>query len=407
MADVTLMCGDEFTPDITGRPNVTDTQDSNPSLTYQDSPSGGCRLDREWTAEDWAGNTNSFTQIITFTSSQPPELSLPANKLLACGDPVEDDRTAEDLVREGLLYHPCNRSMQVHYIDSIQQKLCGMTFTRTWTVEDDCGGTTQSYQTVTILELVLPEQPQNNQISVDLDIVLKWPPYPGAVRHELFIWIEGEEIPETPIYITTGYSFRNEESYQPSTRYMWKVDYALGSEYDELYNTTVIPSPIWTFLTRTFADFVVTDVSMPSSAFSGKDLMISWTVQNIGSRGSGVSKWYDYVYLSLQSDFTSLTWVATKTQTRFLDPNDGYVSSVNIRLKEDQIGMYYAYVLTDGSKYVTDYDRNNNMGRSDVPVNVRLTPPPDLMVSTIIVPETTFSGRAHLKIIQVLKLLLI
>ncbi len=397
LTNVQLQCGDAFSTNTTGIPTVTDTQDPNPTLSYRDNPSSGCILERIWTATDEAGNEASQTQNITFTSTQPPELQLPLSVLLACGDPVNDDRSAEDLVNEGLLSHQCNRSMDVKYTDSTAQKYCGMTFTRTWTVTDDCGGQTQRDQTVIILEPSMPEQPINNQMNVDLDITIQWPPYPNTVLHNLYVWPESSTKPNGPTYVTSTRQYKTPNPYLPNTKYLWQVEYQLDHESGDLLNATIVPSPTWSFITRTYADFAVAQIDIPSSgAFSGKDVTISWTVVNVGSRGSVTSYWYDEVYLAIDSEFTNPIRIARIQERQFLDPGDGYVASVTVQLGQDRIGQYYVFVKTDVYGYVDDYDRDNNIGRSDGPLDVRLTPPPDLVVSSIITPDNSFSGMCSI-----------
>ena len=331
--------------------------------------------------------------MISFSSPQPPELHLPTSVLLACGDPVEDDRTAEDFVREGLLHHPCNSSMEATYQDSTNDKSCGKTFTRTWKVTDDCGGIVQTTQTILILEPIIPEQPLNGQINVDLDAVLEWPFYPNAIQHYLYVWIKGEPKPKSPTFVTTSRNYKSSELYEPDTQYFWQVDYILSSESGNLLNASVVPGPIWTFITRTYADFVVIDVDVPSGAFSGKELTVSWTVENVGSRGSGVPTWFDEAYITLEPDGGLVILRDRMEISKFLDPNDGYMASTTIQLKEDMIGLYYVYVKTDVYNDVDDYDRSNNLRRSTGPVEIRLTPPPDLVVTSVVVPATSFSGN--------------
>ena len=42
---------------------------------------------------------------------------------------------------------------------------------------------------------------------------------------------------------------------------------------------------------------------------------------------------------------------------------------------------------------VNDIDRSNNRRTSVAPVEVNLTPPPNLIVDTIVIPASTFSGK--------------
>lgn len=79
--------------------------------------------------------------------------------------------------------------------------------------------------------------------------------------------------------------------------------------------------------------------------------------------------------------------------SRFVDPNDGYFITTSWTLPEDLFGTFYVFVETDSLNRVDDIDRSNNMVRSDDTIEVRLTPPPDLQVTSVIVPSTSFSGE--------------
>jgi len=50
---------------------------------------------------------------------------------------------------------------------------------------------------------------------------------------------------------------------------------------------------------------------------------------------------------------------------------------------------------------VNDIDRGNNRRTSISPVEVKLTPPPNLVVENIIGPESTFSGEFSVGTIEV------
>ena len=63
LGDVSLACGDPFSPEVIGSPQVTDNRDVNPEVTYEDVPQAGCIMNRIWTARDAAGNTITRNQV--------------------------------------------------------------------------------------------------------------------------------------------------------------------------------------------------------------------------------------------------------------------------------------------------------------------------------------------------------
>ena len=69
-----MKCGDPVGPVVTGRPNVSDSSDPRPSLTYTDQILEGCSMSRIWTVMDRAGNVAKSNQTIYFTSARVPEV---------------------------------------------------------------------------------------------------------------------------------------------------------------------------------------------------------------------------------------------------------------------------------------------------------------------------------------------
>ena len=67
LGDVSLACGDPFSPEVIGSPQVTDNRDVNPEVTYEDVPQAGCLMNRIWTARDSAGNTITRNQVSAVT----------------------------------------------------------------------------------------------------------------------------------------------------------------------------------------------------------------------------------------------------------------------------------------------------------------------------------------------------
>ncbi len=65
---VTINCDGDFSPTTTGQPTLTDNEDTNVTVTFIDSPLGGCGLTRMWVASDSAANVAYYYQRITFTN---------------------------------------------------------------------------------------------------------------------------------------------------------------------------------------------------------------------------------------------------------------------------------------------------------------------------------------------------
>ena len=336
--NVSLTCGSDYSLSAVAVPTVTDNADPDPSLTLQDQPSAQCSVQRVWTATDEAGNTATVTQTITFIVPQAPRITAPSQVDIPCGS-VEDaiqNAAHTDL----LVVHPCGRPLTVTFNDSTRVDRCGFTFTRTWRVQDDCGSTSTFMQNIRVLSLQLPGGPENGQVNTRLDEPLVWPQFPGAYSYEVYVWQYGTQRPGVPTAVLSTRTYRPSGNYAPGTRYLWQIEYVTG------VNTTV-PSPIWGFETQPFADLTVTGITVPPYAFSGQDLQLSWTVSNIGNLSSGVSVFYDGVSMGPTTDFSESRRVRTIQQSRFVDPQDGYMSSAAVNLENSDIGNFYLFVETD------------------------------------------------------------
>ena len=343
--DITLTCGSDYSPNVIGRPTVSDNEDPNPSLTHQDRPSSMCTVQRVWTATDEAGNSASVTQTITFTSPQPPQITAPSEIAIPCGS-VED--AIQTAARTNLMViHPCGRPLTVTYNDSTTIDRCGFTFTRTWRAQDDCGSVSIFAQTIRVLDQQFPDGPENGQVNTRLNEPLLWPQFPGATSYQVYIWQYGTERPNQPTRVTSTRIYRPPMNYAPGTRYLWQIEYVTG------VNTTV-PSPIWGFETQSFPDLTVTTITVPPYAFSGQDFQLSWTVINIGNLSSEVTRFYDAVYLGQTTDFSRSRRVEIIRQNRLIDPQDGYQSSATVSLRNSDIGNFYLFVETDLYHHVSN-----------------------------------------------------
>ena len=61
-----------------------------------------------------------------------------------------------------------------------------------------------------------------------------------------------------------------------------QIEYILQQGSDETLGQNVIPGTVWGFQTRAYPDLTVTSVTLPDSAFTGQDVTVEWTVENIG-----------------------------------------------------------------------------------------------------------------------------
>lgn len=338
LPNVTVHCGDDSSPNAIGNPTVTDNEDLNPSLTYEDVPYLGCTLTRIWNATDSAGNTALANQTIRFSNLLPPVVLSPSQITVACGS-IED--ASSNLAHNNIsIQHPCNRPVSSSYSDSANITQCGFTFSRVWELADDCGLSTRFTQVIRVLNQQFPGSPMNGLINARLNEPLLWPQFPGATSYEVYVWLESAERPNMPITTTNQRSYYPHSSYRPGTRILWQIEYVVS------VNMTV-PSPVWGFETVPLPDLVVTDVAVPLFAFSGQTFDVRWTVINTGNLSVTVHSFSDAIYMGRTSSFSDSRRVHIVQQRRFLDPNDGYNSEAEVNIADSDIGIFYVFVSTD------------------------------------------------------------
>ena len=321
MSIETVTCGDDYSPNVTGIPAVTDNMDTTPHVMFGDQSSGECGVLRVWNATDDAGNTAYINQEIMFTSPREATVKFPDDAIVPCGDlqQVTDDSMLPAIKVE----HPCGLPVNITYTDPSEAGRCEVTFNRQWLLTDDCGGQVSHSQQIQILKLQIPDTPQNGQTNIDLQYTLRWPVYPGSVSYKVYIWYTDERKPFEPVAITTNPEYTLPAGLRPGTQISWQVEFVLN-------NNKTVPSPHWGFETRKYPDVAVESITVPPIAFSGQSFDVRWTVRNIGNLTTQATRWYDAVYVSFTEDFSRARRASVVRTNNILFPNDGYTGQATV-----------------------------------------------------------------------------
>ncbi|MFH0779118.1 MAG: CARDB domain-containing protein, partial [Candidatus Eisenbacteria bacterium] len=128
-------------------------------------------------------------------------------------------------------------------------------------------------------------------------------------------------------------------------------------------------------------DLQVSNLVVPATGQSGKQLGIQWTVSNKGTGGTRAVIWEDAVYLSVDPTLepNADTRLAVFTRTGALGPAGGYVRNENVTIPEGLVGSRYIIVRTDAGDKVYEHLNNGNNDRFALTV-VQSPPKPDLDV---------------------------
>ncbi|MEO5647983.1 MAG: CARDB domain-containing protein, partial [Chitinophagaceae bacterium] len=147
-------------------------------------------------------------------------------------------------------------------------------------------------------------------------------------------------------------------------------------------------------------DLAVTALSAPDSTFSGNPVSLQWTVENVGTVVTAISQWQDGLYLSADTIFNknSDILVSEVNHTGVLSPASSYSRVDNFTIPNGISGVYYFLMVTDHNDLNHDVNKRNNYklvgGNGDsIRINITLTPPPDLIVTSFTIPDQGTAGQ--------------
>ncbi|MEJ7862508.1 MAG: CARDB domain-containing protein [Pyrinomonadaceae bacterium] len=140
-------------------------------------------------------------------------------------------------------------------------------------------------------------------------------------------------------------------------------------------------------------DLQVSSFNAPATAYSGQTMNVTWTVINAGMNPTAGTNWTDYVYLSRDQilDPTDQSIGYLSRQGRLLG-GQSYNAALDVFVPAGFTGQWYLFVVTDNNNQIAESSENNNTssGRS---LNLQLTPPADLIVSSVTAPTTAKPGE--------------
>ncbi|WDD36491.1 CARDB domain-containing protein (plasmid) [Nostoc sp. UHCC 0926] len=159
------------------------------------------------------------------------------------------------------------------------------------------------------------------------------------------------------------------------------------------------------------ADLVTSQVVAPTQAFEGSKIKVSYTVTNLGIGETDRDTWTDTIWLTRDKNRPSPTNKERKSEDILLTSvghngvlkvGEKYSAQIDVTLPSQITGEWYISAWSDAYNVVledtldintnpddpTELDNNNYKAR---PISILLTPPPDLVVTTV-VPTTQAVG---------------
>jgi subtilase family serine protease len=150
-------------------------------------------------------------------------------------------------------------------------------------------------------------------------------------------------------------------------------------------------------------DLMVTGITAPVAANSGTPINIKWSVRNQGQAVTLPGQWSDGLYLSTDTVWDSGDrFVKAFTHQGTLAVGAAYTDEREFVIPNGVSGSYYLLLVTDRNNVNHDADTTNNYrlvrqgndgNNGPAPINITLTPPADLVVTSLNVPDEGIAGQ--------------
>ncbi|MCL1475465.1 CARDB domain-containing protein [Argonema antarcticum] len=139
-------------------------------------------------------------------------------------------------------------------------------------------------------------------------------------------------------------------------------------------------------------DLVVSNITAPQEALSGQQIEISWRLTNQGNTAA-TGTWNDYIYLSSDSTVGTDRYITTFPFTGTIAAGESIERRQLITVPNELTGDYRIVVSTNKDSQIVRENQTNNTAIDDGAVRVRLSPIPNLQVSSVTAPPTAFSSQ--------------
>lgn len=246
---------------------------------------------------------------------------------------------------------------------------------------------------IEVIPATPPGQPTNmtpadGALNLPTTITFSWLPPAFASTYDLYLWQSTESKPLTPTYANLNQILINHSNLIQGATYFWQL-HAKNSCLETL-------GPVQSFTIASLPDLIVQNVQVPTNAFSGQSITISWEVHNQGAGDTGGRTWFDRVGLSEDNfDHTGGVdpAVAGKVNLTALNSGESYTNTATFDLPQGISGSYFIFIQTDSNRDLLESEEGNNNNSSGAYLSVTLTPPPDLQPTSLIAANNVFSEQ--------------
>lgn len=234
--------------------------------------------------------------------------------------------------------------------------------------------------------------PADATIISSFPLALSWKASGLSQLYDVYIWPEGTLQPGTPfianlqsvaLVLNSGSQL---PLFAPGKKYFWKIVTKNACNQS--------PGVTQSFLISDLPNLVPISLLAPDTSFSGNTIDVTIQVVNNGKVSTGTTRWSDAIYLSRDTILTpgiDLS-VGGAPNVSALDVNQGYNTTIRVQLPQNTIGDYNLFFVANGNGELTEVSRLDNT--IHIPIQINLTPVPDLQVTSVITPSDAFSGQS-------------
>ncbi|QEG41240.1 CARDB domain-containing protein [Roseimaritima ulvae] len=141
-------------------------------------------------------------------------------------------------------------------------------------------------------------------------------------------------------------------------------------------------------------DLVVSNILAPVEGLSNQPIEVTWTVTNQGA-GDASGEWKDFLFLSTDQVAGNDQFYGSFEYSGTIPAGQSITRTQRINLPRTISGNHWVIVQTDAENTLFEHNaESNNTAIDDQPIAIRLSPFPNLQVSSVAAPVTAFSSQS-------------
>lgn len=189
---------------------------------------------------------------------------------------------------------------------------------------------------------------------------------------------------------TAAYTYAVPDTLSQGDYYIYVLSNATKTVFEFPGNPQVARSNKFTV---TWPDLTVPSVSVPTTGNSGQPITVSYSIINAGPGAVYNHYRKDYIYMGNNSVFdgTAIKLDSIIYNAASVPVGNSQALQKTIILPNGVSGVKYFYVKTNADSSFKEISLSNNTSNTGALINITLTPPPDLQVTSINITDTIWS----------------